>query len=216
VPAGRITLEDKAGRFDVERFLIAKYPVTYRQFLVFVYDPVGFSHKRWWKNLDRPNNPPEQFRRTGNCPADNVSWHDAVAFCRWLSERLRRVITLPTEMEWQQMATGGLSTHEYPWGMSWDMARANTYGSRLDRSTAVGLYPAGATAQGVLDVAGNVWEWCSNRYEEPGAVDYQLTARTLRGGSWGDGRDACRSRGRFSYDPGLRLNLLGFRVRSSA
>lgn len=216
IPAGRITLEEKAGRFNVDRFLISKYPITYRQFLAFVDDPEGFTHKRWWTDLDRPKSPPEQFRRTGNCPVDNVSWHDAVAYCRWLSERLGRVIALPTEMEWQQMAMGGLSIREYPWGEAWDQARANSYESRLNRSTAVGLYPVGATVQGVLDVAGNVWEWCSNRYEEPGTIDYQPTARALRGGSWGDGKDGCRSRGRFSYDPGLRLNLLGFRVRSSA
>lgn len=216
IPAGRITLEDKAGRFDVDQFLISKYPVTYRQFLAFVDDSEGFTHKRWWKNLDRPKAPPEQFRRAGNCPVDSVSWHDAVAYCRWLSERLGRAITLPTEMEWQRMAMGGQRSREYPWGDEWDQTRANTYESRLNRSTAVGLYPAGATQQGVLDVAGNVWEWCSNRYEQPGAVDYQPTARALRGGSWGDGADGCRSRGRFSYDPGLRLNLLGFRVRSDA
>jgi hypothetical protein len=214
IAGGSVTLEDGGGAFDVADFLVSTYPVTYRQFRAFLDDPHGYGNPRWWEGLDRAAAPPAQYRSTDNCPADNVSWHDATAFCRWLSDKLNREITLPTEWEWQQMANGG-AAKEYPWGNAWDSGRANSYESRLSRSTAVGMFPAGRTTHGALDVAGNVWEWCSNGYEKPQSQGPH-SMRALRGGSWSDGRDACRCAGRFGYDPGVRLNLVGFRVRCAA
>jgi hypothetical protein len=210
IAGGRVTLEDGAGTFEVADFLISSYLVTYRQFRAFVDDPGGYRDSRWWDGLDRAAAPPTQYRSTDNCPADSISWHDATAFCRWLSDRVKREVTLPTEWEWQQMATRG-TRKEYPWGDAWESGHVNSYESRLGRSTAVGMFPAGRTADNVLDVSGNVWEWCSNGYETPRSKSG--TPRALRGGSWGDGHDACRCAGRFGYDPGVRLNLVGFRVR---
>jgi formylglycine-generating enzyme required for sulfatase activity/energy-coupling factor transporter ATP-binding protein EcfA2 len=216
IAGGRVKLEDRAGTFDVTDFLISKYPVTYRQFNAFIDDPEGYANERWWQGLDRPSAPMEQYRPTGNCPAENVSWHDAMAYCRWLSAKLERDVTLPTEWEWQQMATGGSARRPFPWGKEWDASRANSYESRLSRSTAVGMYPHGQTAAAIFDVAGNVWEWCLNPYDDPGDTVFNPhAARVLRGGSWADGRDACRGAGRFRYDPGLRLSSIGFRVRCS-
>ena len=141
IPAGAITLEGVNGRFEVGPFLIAKYPVTYRQYRIFLDDPTGYRDQRWWEGLQREAEPGEQYRPTGNCPAENVSWYDAMAYCRWLSARLGYEVRLPTEPEWQQAATGGNPGNEYPWGPAWVDGCANTDESRLSRTTAVGMYP---------------------------------------------------------------------------
>jgi len=127
-----------------------------------------------------------------NCPADNVSWHDAVAFCRWLSARLGYDIRLPTEWEWQQAATGGDSENVYPWGREWGSGPANTSKSKLRRTTAVGMYPAGTSKHGVMDLAGNVWEWCLNKRDNPKDTDIGGNWRVLRGGSWDHAQDYAR------------------------
>jgi formylglycine-generating enzyme required for sulfatase activity len=110
-------------------------------------------------------------------------------------------------------------TPNYPWGQDWDPAlepwRANSFESDLGRSTAVGMYPGGASALGVLDLAGTVWEWCQNAYENPDDVtvntDSKIT-RVLRGGSFGGGRRYCRAPFRAHYTPDNRSNGYGFRL----
>ena len=125
--------------------------------------------------------------RFGNHPAVYVSWFDAVAFCRWLSRRLGFTVRLPFEWEWQQAATGGDDRNVFPWGGDWDPKqepyRANTFESRLGQATAVGMYPAGASPTGALDMAGTVWEWCVNKFDTPkveetrsGAEDFDYRA----------------------------------------
>jgi formylglycine-generating enzyme required for sulfatase activity len=129
-----------------------------------------------------------------NYPADNVSWSDAVAFCRWLGARVGSETRLPTEWEWQQAATAGDDTRVYPWGPEWDPGRANTEGSGLNGSTAVGMYPQGASPVGALDLSGGVWEWCLNEYENPEHVELTgESPRVVRGGSWGYNRDQARA-----------------------
>jgi len=162
VPGGEVTLEEDAGTFTAEPFQIAKYPVTYRQYRAFLEAEDGYHNPEWWQGLwaDRPpEKPGRQFQRYGNHPAENVSWLDTVSFCRWLSARLGYKVRLPTEWEWQQAATGGDPANVYPWGEKWEKNRANTYESELNRSTAVGLYPQGASPVGALDMSGNLWEW---------------------------------------------------------
>lgn len=114
-----------------------------------------------------------------------MSWYEAVAFCRWLSAKTKTYIRLPTEWEWQQAATGGDPRREYPWEGGWDPSRCNSIESRLNRTTAVGMYPQGATKQGVLDMAGNVEEWCLNTYDEQDTTINTGGRRVIRGGAWG-------------------------------
>ena len=100
---------------------------------------------------------------------------------------------LPTEWEWQQAATGGDERNEYPWGAKWGGRRANTYESGLGRTTAVGMYPQGASPVGALDMSGNVCEWCLNAYEEPERTDTSgELGRAARGGSWSVNQDDAR------------------------
>jgi hypothetical protein len=159
VPGGEISLEvERTGMlsrwlgssgskvYQVEPFYIAKYPVTYAQFQAFSKSEDIFKDPAWWEGLlFQVDEPGRQFNQRDNHPAENVCWLEAVAFCRWLSSGLGFEIRLPTEQEWQIAATGGIPENEYPWGSKWLPLRANTYESELNRSTAVGLYPQGAS-----------------------------------------------------------------------
>lgn len=206
VPAGRPV----AGRPMILAFEIAKYPVTYIQYRTFLEADDGYRDVEWWHGLglgDRDPKPGEQYRRLDNHPADNVSWYDAAAFCRWLSARVGEQIRLPKESEWQR-AAGGSVGNGYPWGGEWDSGRANTEESGLGHTTAVGMYPHGASPVGALDMSGNVWEWCDDYYHGG-----QLGGpRVVRGGSATYARETARVTYRDRDLPELRTRTHGFRV----
>lgn len=108
VPGGIVDIETR-GPVGVKPFRIAKYPITYRQYRAFLDDPNGYDDPSLWKGLEREAMRGEQYRPVGNHPAENVSSYDAVAFCRWLTARLGYEVRLPSEGEWQQAATSGVS-----------------------------------------------------------------------------------------------------------
>jgi formylglycine-generating enzyme required for sulfatase activity len=163
-----------------------------------------------------------------NYPAVHVSWDDAVAYCKKLSEKESKTYRLPTEAEREYACRAGTTTNwsfgnvesnlgEYAWydKNAWDIDEFYAHQVGLKKPNAFGLY----------DMHGNVWEWCHDLYEE----DYykQLPAqdpkgptsgslRVLRGGSWYDGTRNSRSANRYSYSGGTgnRYNYktFGFRV----
>ncbi len=229
IEGGDVTIKlttDESLTRTVPAFRIARYPVTIVQFQAFVEDcfrdggwrlPPGFPADRL------ATTPPEHRARHGNHPADSVNWWEAAAFCHWLGARLGREIRLPSEFEWQLAATGGDPDRAYPWGAKWDPEeepwRANTQESGLGHSTAVGLYPPGASPDGVLDMGGTVWEWCLNSYGSPDDMDYPADtsdSRVLRGGSWDLVQVDARSAARGGDGSGVRDNNVGFRVLCSS
>ena len=218
VAGGEITLEDSAGTFTVQPFDISKYQVTWAQYRSFLQAEDGYRNAQWWEGLaEREDEPGEDYGKQENRPAENVSWCDAMAFCRWLSVQLGHEIRLPTEWEWQQAATGGDAANEYPWGEEWHDAYANTYEGGLSRTTAVGLYPQGASPVGALDMSGNVDEWCLNAYNDPEHTDLSSDVpRVLRGGSWLGARDGARASARGRLFPQTRYHPIGFRVVRSS
>ena len=123
-------------------------------------------------------------------------------------------------MEWQQAATGGQPHNVYPWDERYESGRANCNEIfdndgplYLQRTNAVGLYPSGRSRHAVHDLAGNVWEWCSNGYAEPPDPAVHETAlRVVRGGSWGDRPQNLRSAARYRSDSGEAYIGLGFRL----
>jgi formylglycine-generating enzyme required for sulfatase activity len=211
----------------VDPFTIARYPVTVAQFQAFI--DACYQGGRWVLPAGCPvplpddYPPPKHRARYANHPADSVNWWDAITFCAWLSQQLGCKVRLPTEFEWQRAATGGESSKKYPWGDDWDPAqepwRANTYESELGRSTAVGLYPHGISPAGVLDMAGTVWEWCLNAFDNPDEVGLPTAAddaQVLRGGSWSNNQDHARCTFRCRDAPIYRDVGVGFRVLCSS
>jgi formylglycine-generating enzyme required for sulfatase activity len=224
VEPGRPRLLDRlrgrrAGRprFAVVPFQMAKYSITVAQWQAFLDDPDGYD-----RLIRSPYGGVEPGGQRGraNQPAVNLAWVEAMAFCDWLTERVAPpdglVVRLPAEWEWQQAACSGHSDHPawaYPWGPDWAEGLANTFESELGRMVAVGLYPAGRSEQGVMDLAGNAWDWCLNEHGRPEQTTPGGTeSRVLRGGSWGSARGGARAVRRDHDHPGSRTHHFGFRV----
>jgi hypothetical protein len=217
IPAGQVTLET-GDTFPVGPFRIARYPVTWCQYRAFLDAQDGYRHRRWWRGLRHEKAPGKALWAFANYPAINVSWFDAMAFCRWLSQRTGlegpHVFRLPTEWEWQWVAANGAAGSAYPWAGDWNPMRANSIQSGVGRTTAVGLYPLGVPPSfPVLDLAGNVWEWCLNRYDQPANTDIdRKSSRVLRGGAWGRNPRFCRAALRSNFASDERNSSFGFRL----
>jgi hypothetical protein len=214
VCGGEVSVDGVDRTFHVEGFEIAKYPVTWVQYRAFLESTDGYNNPEWWMLLDRDTNRPgDQYRRLDNHPAENVSWHDAVAFCRWLSSRSGYQVRLPTEWEWQCAASRDNIAAEFPWGNEWTSGNANTAESELNRTIAVGMYVQGASPVGALDLSGNIWEWCLNEYLTPERVEITGDKpRVVRGGSFLYKLDFARAKYRDRDLPTWRNLGHGFRL----
>jgi formylglycine-generating enzyme required for sulfatase activity len=148
-----------------------------------------------------------------------ISWHEAVAFCLWLSDVTGEKIMLPTEDQWQYAAQSD-DGREFPWGNEWDCERCNNSVEPCNSSstTQVTLYEGrGDSPFGVVDMVGNVWEWCLTDYDN-GAnnVDSTPEGRVLRGGSWnGHSTVVFLAAYRPGFNPHDGTNNVGFRLARS-
>jgi formylglycine-generating enzyme required for sulfatase activity len=201
--------KDKPQTFDVAAFKLAKYPLTNAQFKLFV-DAGGYREKRWWTaagweaklkgwawkgseymETNQPWTEPRYWQdakwNTPDQPVVGVSWYESVAFCQWLSEQTGEKIMLPTEQQWQ-FAAQGQEGRVYPWGKDWDGTRCNNSVKPQDSNvtTPVRQFEGkGDSPFGIVDMAGNVWEWCLTDYEQGTQdINSNATYRVLRGGSW--------------------------------
>jgi hypothetical protein len=223
IPGGEFIYQEGERRTG-ETFRIARDPVTHAQFQAFLDAEDGYANDRWWVGLDVPDrNPAQAGWPISNHPRETVSWFEAMAFCAWLSHRLGKEIRLPTEWEWERAARG-TDGRDYPWGGEYRRGYANineTSGDAgphyLAQTSAVGIYTQGASPEGVMDLAGNVWEWCLNEYDNPERVGPEGSEpRVVRGGSWVYPWDLARAGYRSYRHPDGRLGLYGFRVVCSS
>lgn len=232
VPRGDVRIGDRL--FIVKPFFISQYPVTYSQYQAFLDDDKGWAQDEWWTGLPdkfKKQRMREQHYKFSNHPRDDVSWYQSVAFSRWLAANLPDdgypegvsslgigsddtwSIRLPTEWEWQHAATLGNSENIYPWGPTWEDLKSNTQETGLHRTVAVGMYPAGASPAGVMDMGGNIREWCMNEYRNPDQVALDSTrSRSLRGASYGCMKDFAQCMARHSDDSDEQPSDDGLRV----
>lgn len=227
-------------------YYIGKYEVTRGEYRAFM-DAGGYTNSSYWSSAGwswkGSRTEPEYweatqdwgtgpFNQTDNHPVVGVTYYEAVAFCNWAGAHL------PTEAQWEKAARWtGSHPNVWPWGDTQDFERCNGW---IDHQTAgggyqkyqtapVGSYPAGASPYGCMDMAGNVWEWCSDGFSyeyyshtppggwidpvnrEPGSTGW----RVLRGGSWsydgGSYRCASRAYG-FLMGGGDIEGSYGFRI----
>lgn len=219
----------------LESFELARTPVTNLAYLSFI-AAGGYHDPRYWledgwnwlvqKSISQPAFWGDRQFGQPDQPVVGVSWYEALAYTAWLSEVNGRACRLPSEAEWERAARGP-GGRLWPWGDSFVPTHANVAQSQLGRPNAVGAFPAGATPEGILDLAGNVWEWTSSRWGRAWqTLEYTYPydasdgredlggryARVLRGGSWFDPWPESRGSKRARYLPGSRASNIGFRV----
>jgi formylglycine-generating enzyme required for sulfatase activity len=211
--ANRYSDEDPQHQVKVPSFYMGKYPVTQAQ----------------WQRVMENN--PSYFKEDDNLPVENVSWDDAIEFCKKLSEKTGKTYRLPSEAEWEYACRAGTTT-AFAFGETINPKIVNYDGNRPYGKAAKGEYRRKTIAVGSLGVAnefglydmhGNVWEWCQD-YWHANYIDAPIdgsawetissnnTSRVLRGGSYNDLADLCRSADRLGLAPDRHYNLSGFRL----
>ena len=222
IPAGSFEMGDHFNeghsserpvhRVELDAFYMDVREVTVGQFREFV-NQSGYSYNRW--------NDVAVYSAGDDYPMVYVSWNDATAYAKWAGKRL------PTEAEWEYAARGGLAGKRYPGGDGISHDDANYSGTggkdKWKYSSPVGSFAA--NGYGLYDMAGNVWEWCQDRY---GGNYYSSSpaknppgpgtgsSRVLRGGSWSNLTYNLRVANRSFTYPSSRLNYLGFRCVSGS
>jgi formylglycine-generating enzyme required for sulfatase activity len=188
-------------------YLISRHPITNAQFMAFV-SAGGYREVQYWKEAEaeglwkggkvkgyfdsqRREGPQDYGTLFGlaNHPIVGITWYEALAFCRWLTGKLRELghglgvdnlaadglragaegheltVRLPTEAEWERAARG-TDGRIYPWKGDITEDHANHAMTGINMTSAVGLFPRGESPEGAMDMSGNVWEWCSTRWVE--------------------------------------------------
>jgi len=224
-------------------YQVGRYPVTNAQYRYFIEgggytDPQYWTEQGWAWRQEQGVETPEFWNdptwNKPNRPVVGVSWYEAIAFARWLTAHLRSAGLLPepmtvrllTEAEWEKAARGS-DWRIYPWGDEWDPERANTEESAIGQTTSVGIYPAGASPYGCLDMSGNVWEWTQTLWGQQNSIpgfkypydpddgreDLNTDGkRIIRGGSWNSSHIQARVTFRGRADPRTRSPMIGFRI----
>jgi formylglycine-generating enzyme required for sulfatase activity len=209
---------------ELSPFLISKYPITVGQYQRFVEDG-GYDDENHWINGEfgkfKEHGKWQEQLQYPSRPVVRVSWYEAAAFAHWGGGRL------PSEAEWERAARGPDQNYrKYPWGNKVpDGETANFNESKVGHVTPVGIFPESRSPEGVIDMAGNVWEWCwdwisFDYYQfcvKQGVVKNPMgpdegNGRVLRGGAFGLNRVGLRCAYRVMINPHNRYYDVGFRV----
>lgn len=233
IPAGDFQMGSVSGHINerpvhtvyLDAFYIGRYEVTNKEYSEFInatgyHPPVNVdgpeSEYNFWKGRTYPE-------AIADKPVVNVSWYDAVAYCKWLGMVTGEKYRLPTEAEWEKAARG-TDQRIYPWGNKPPNSSFANFGnnwSGFDTLYNIGYFDKGKSPYWVYEMSGNVWEWCSDWYSEdaygkssrsnPKGPD-NGTSKVVRGGSWASSDDLIKSASRYGYYPDLRSSRGGFRI----
>jgi formylglycine-generating enzyme required for sulfatase activity len=243
IPAGQSRmLKGSKGKqiTELPSFHIGKYLITNAQYKLFV-DAGGYEEKRWWTEAgwqDREKGMEwviwqwaatnitwkeplcwKEERFIGeDKPVVGVSWHEALAFCFWLSAETGETISLATEQQWQRAAQGD-NRRVYPWGNKLEPERFNFQynpSTNLRTSPVTQFEGKGDSPFGVVDMAGNLYEWTLSEFKTS-SPDIHLTGkrlmRVMKGGSWEFASTIdFKTTHRFPKPPYCRTTFSGFRI----
>ena len=211
-------------------FYIGKYEVTHKEYIEFLnakglssngsyngteYIDMDYSGCAIGHRSGRFYFKGSRYADSENCPVIEVTWHGANAYCQWKGGRL------PTEAEWEYAARSGQQSKGYKYAGSNNIGEVAWYD---DGNSGSKTHPVGGRQPnklGIYDMSGNVWEWCSDWYDEDyygsspqnnpqGPSDGQ--DRVLRGGSWLNDARYCRVANRYNFSPGGSNTFFGFRL----
>lgn len=261
VPAGEFAMGEGKEEHKVKlpEYYISRFPISNAQFDQFV-KAEGYKQKKYWqeakqagywsaagfkgswdnetRNAPDDNGAPFNF---SNHPVVGVSWYEALAFTRWLTEQLKVTgctlqvydpttqavhvdenlkseivnlksqVCLPSEAEWEK-ASRGTDGREYPWEGKFNSNFANISETGIGTTSALGCFPKGKSPYGVLEMSGNVWEWTRTNYKT-GKDDLKSNdGPVLRGGSFNKASGIARCAFRHWNLPGSWVGYYGFRV----
>jgi len=231
-------------------YYMTRYPITNAQFDLFVKDENGYQNNKWWTEagLEWRKDRTKPDKRGGvfdlpNHPVVYVRWYEAFAFTRWATKNVERLtfnvwkngkieplhlgngkfeIRLPSEAEWERAARGEQDNQPYPWEGDITPNHANYSDTGIGATSAVGAFPLGINKYGLLDLSGNVWEWCLTEWQDD-HKDYlkneeKLNSlegdvrRVVRGGSYLNVGSLLRCALRYGYNPYRGNDYFGFRV----
>lgn len=212
-------------RVFLKGYCIDKFLVTNEQFKRFVdetqyqtdaekegYGMVRIGNR--WKRVNGANwKRPDGFTSIEgkeNHPVVQISYNDALRYCKWANKRL------PTEAEWEKAARGP-EGNKFPWGNSEPNDTMVNFDNFIGSTTLVDKYEKGQSFYGLYDMAGNVYQWCSDWYEKGHRANSNPKGpesgkeRVIKGGSFIEGSESLRSANRDRYEPNYRTYLFGFR-----
>ena len=215
IESGEFLYGPKKEKKSIAAFEISKFPITNIEYKRFI-DITGYSQPEEWKEGFYPAG-------KGNHPVVYISKYDAEVYCRWLTRvnETGKKYRLPHEFEWEKAARGEHGK-EFPWGDEFDRIKCNSF-RQNNGTTPVGIFKDGISDYGVMDAAGNVWEWTDSPYDFFDRIKLKIPILRKnawsvgRGGSWYyDNEFDFRCANRDDRLPHDRGNDLGFRVVRSA
>ena len=197
-------------RVIVKDFTIAETEVTNTQYAEFI-KQTNHNVPSGWKNSQFP-------KGTENFPVTNVSWQDAVAFCKWKEGKIGLPVRLPTEAEWE-LAARGSQQNKYPWGNEWNKNAVTSKETR-GKVLSVKSFPINRSPFGAYDMAGNVWEWTADKVAKnedlsderaKEALEKGRILRVVKGGSALEKAAQISAQARFEIPENTKVPSVGFR-----
>ncbi len=215
---GYFSQEEPIHQVEITRdFWLAETPTTQAQFAI-------------WTNAEKIKHE-NRFSDRPTHPAENMDWHQAVAYCKWLTETKSHefpagfeMACLPSEAQWEYACRAGTNTDYYTGDGEEALVEAGWHSEEWEQGSTHPVAQKKPNVLSLYDMHGNVWEWCQDNWDEnayrerpDGVCDPVVEAgdnqrRVLRGGSWNFSANGCRSASRVWVDAGGRVGNYGFRV----